>query len=716
MPALRGAWLKGSGVILLVALASGIIFLTRPAVPPGMEGNPGQPASAIKLMIEADGLYRLTLDQLRSTGLALDTLEPSELSLTLDGQSVPYVVRGDGLVFYGRSPDNRYAPYRAYILESGSAGVIMATVSAEAALDDALSGPAVRTLYLEENLIYDGRTQQRGTDLATSDPWYWLVLQPGSESTIEFELKQLPQGPAQLELGLNGVTHDTRVEPDHVLELHLNGSQLEPARWDGPVDHVHVADVPEGVLRLGLNVLVLDNTVGEATVDISQLDWLKVVYAADPVGADDYLEAQAEAGTLMLTGFSERPDVFDISDPDQPALLEGTAAGATGLGIRVLAVTTLAAAAGPGYLEPAGVQPVRQGILNRTDNQADLIIVTTDVLAPALAALVEARKSQGLEVVVSITEEIYDSFGFGQPVPGSLQQFVRFAYQEWAPPRPTYLLLVGSASHDYRGYLGPGPANPVPAPMVAVNFGGETVSDARLADVNGDLSPDLAVGRLPVDDPLQLEQLVSRTLAYEQDLASRLALFAADGTEARFGVLSDDLIRTSSLESDTVSRLYGADAAQFASAWRDGAWMVVYTGHGSIERWGKEDIFSTDDVESISSNAAPPIVLQLTCLTGYFAHPRVRSLSEEMLLHPEGPVGVFAASSLTLSSDQLPFGRRLIAALSDPSVVRIGDALQSAKLPLDVANDEGLREVSDTFGLFGDPTLVINRPYSGGTP
>jgi hypothetical protein len=49
--------------------------------------------------------------------------------------------------------------------------------------------------------------------------------------------------------------------------------------------------------------------------------------------------------------------------------------------------------------------------------------------------------------------------------------------------------------------------------------------------------------------------------------------------------------------------------------------------------------------------------------------------------------------------------------LTDPAVIRIGDAFQNAKLSLDIDNN-GYREISDTFALFGDPSARIVRPES----
>jgi hypothetical protein len=158
-----------------------------------------------------------------------------------------------------------------------------------------------------------------------------------------------------------------------------------------------------------------------------------------------------------------------------------------------------------------------------------------------------------------------------------------------------------------------------------------------------------------------------------------------------------------------VSRLYDLSAASFTDLWNEGSWLVNYAGHGSLEQWGQDVIFSGQAVASLASPAAPPIVVQLTCLTGFFAHPTNTSLSEAMLAHRQGPPLIIAATSLTLSSSQSPFAQKLLDGLTDPAVERVGDALLAAQRSLDV-NVNALREISDTFVLLGDPSARVLRP------
>ncbi|MFQ5421315.1 MAG: C25 family cysteine peptidase, partial [Anaerolineae bacterium] len=124
---------------------------------------------------------------------------------------------------------------------------------------------------------------------------------------------------------------------------------------------------------------------------------------------------------------------------------------------------------------------------------------------------------------------------------------------------------------------------------------------------------------------------------------------------------------------------------------------------------GKDEVFSNDYVAQISPNQ-PPIWVQLTCLSGLFAHTELTSLSEEMLLHDSGPVEIIGATSLTLPNDQEPFALNLFKNLQDPAITRIGDAFTRAKQEMEIGGNSGLQEISDTFVLFGDPSARIVRP------
>lgn len=702
-------------VIALAALifgAAALIFFARAL----LQSNNPSPVienarpGIIKIEVEEAGLYRLTLDDLREAGLDLETLDETNLYLSRDGRSIPYHLEDELLIFFGQASDSRYSRYGTYLLETGRSGERMPAIPAAGPANPITTLP--QRLHLEQNTLYDGRARYENAEQnEMQGPWYWDTLQVQSRLPLSFDLPPIsPDEPARIQMTLWGATHDAAVQDDHDFDVILNDQRIGTIRWDGETHYESETAVPAGLLENGRNELILDNAVEGATqVDIMRLDWIDIVYHTPPTARNDRLTIREVGGTVSAAGFSQQPLLFDVTDPENPGLLSGWDYEDETAVIPVQQSQHLIAAGPDGFLEPVSVSGLRANNWHSPENQADMLIITTAQLAPALVPLVEARQAQGLTAVVVPIEEIYDAFGFGRPSPQSITEFARYAVENWAEPKPAYLFLVGEGTYDYRGYLPGGPRNLVPSLMIPVSYSGETVSDTRLADIDGDFQPDLAVGRWPVDSAAAVSALIERTLAYENGRASSRVIFAADGTSTEFSGVSDQVLERSNLDEETAEKLYGATAAELTAAWNQGAWLVNYTGHGSLDRWGQQDVFSTEAVSGLQSSGPPPIVMQLTCLTGFFAHPTLISLSEQMLLHENGPVLIVSATSLTLSSNQTPFGINLASELQSPETIRIGDAVTRAKLALEL-NDASLREISDTFGLLGDPSALIVRP------
>lgn len=699
-PATRRLWKRGAAawLPLLLLLAAGC--RQRSSQLPAGGGY-----DAVKLMAAEAGMVRVSLAALQEAGLALDAIAVDSLSLTHQGEQVPYLVAGDELIFYGQPPESRYAAARPYVLKTGEPGLPMDSRAA-AAGSGAAAGHLARTIHLEENHNYLAESRTADSD----DVWFWQRIGQGQKVSLAFELGSPAALPATLTFHLYGVTHNPGIENDHDFDLLLNGQRLGMIQGEGQGRFSGSLAVPAGALKAGRNQLVLDNEVdGAAFLDIMELDRVALSFQETPAAVSDYYQFSGADGRVAVSRFSGKPRLFEISDPDRPRLLTGWAYSDGSAELAATPDMQVAAVGPEGYRQPAAIEPFSAGNWHDTGLQADLIIIAPHALTPALAPLVEARTAQGLAVQLVPAEEVYDGFGDGYGTPDSLNAFIRYAYQEWQPPQPKYLLLVGDATSDYRGYLGSPPPFIIPAPMVPVAYSGETVSDARLADIDGDLKPELAVGRWPVSSAAEVESLVSRTLAYEAGEASQRALFVADGTEDEFQAAAERL--TAHVESAGGGVvLSGVRADELLGQWNQGSWLTTYVGHGSVERWGKEDIFDPEAVDGFAPGT-PPIVLQLTCLSGLFAHPQLRSLSETMMAHPNGPVLLVAATSLTLSSHQEQFAVPFLTALADPAVVRIGDAFQSAKESLEIRNNQGLREISDTYVLLGDPSAVIVRPH-----
>ncbi len=676
-------------------------------------------STSVKILAAETGFYHIDVPQLQNAGLEISDFEGESINLSQAGEAVPYSIVEDRIVFYGQAPDSRYTSTRPYILtvggEEGDAGIQMTEVEMPAIGGDMIE-TLPRTIHFEQNAIY--RSQARTDRYPDLVPWFWQEIRVESQATVEVDLPAQSDGGGSVTLQMWGVSHNAEVENDHDIHLEINDVPIGIIVGEGKRIYSATLEIPAGTLRSGANTILLDNTPPGATfLDINFLDWLEISFNAPLQASQDQFVADAGiSGQAVLRGFGKKPLLFDIANPNQPAILTGWEYENESASLSIAAETKLAGVSQDGFKSAIAISPMRMGNLRDTAQQADLIIIADDALISPMTDLIEARKAQGLSVIVAPIMEIYDQFGFGEESPKHITSFLAYAAEQWQTPAPKYLLVVGDATYDYQDNLGLMPPNAIPAPIVPVDFSGETISDSRLTDFDGDFAPNMAVGRWPLSDPNDVAELVERTLAYETDGVSARALFSAELHSAKdvetseFTNFTDNLIVNAYVPDEQIVKLYGKPADELVSNWGDGAWLVTFTGHGGASLWGNDDVLTLDAFEELQGNAKP-IVLQFTCLTGFFHDPNITSITEVMLRHDNGPILLVGATSLTLSANQSPFAINLLRAIQDPEMTRMGDAFQHAKLELDVEM-AGRREISDTFLLFGDPTAVIQRPNS----
>ncbi len=664
-------------------------------------------SSAVKLEVAENGVYQVTVEELQEVGITVENLTEDNVHLSEAGTAVPYHIQNGALLFYGQAPTSRYTAVRPYLLEIGKEGVLMQETAVSATASNKLTQIPL-TVHLEENSRYEASTLTHvpadQLDLNTADPWFWDKLSSNFALPISLDLPQVADGSATVTINIWGDSNNPKINLDHDVDLVVNGQRVGTTQWEGLQFHTGEFTIPANTLEQGTNELIIDNEIdGASFVDIQMLNWLDIHYQSPPIAINDSLTFGNVAGELTLSGFSQTPLIVDISTPGTPTIMTGWEATDDGGQLALEESLVVTAVAPQGY-KTASILSVRQSNWQDNNHQADLIIITPDAFSEAMTPLVQAREEQGLTVAIVPLAEIYDEFGYGAATPTSIQTFIQYAHGNWQSPQPAYILLVGDATSDYRNYLGENTPNLLPSLMVPVQFSGETVSDARLADINADKIPDIAIGRWPANQIQEVESLVERTLDYENGTAADRAIFATDSTETQFAHIAQRLSDNTSLTSDFYD---GSTATEIANQFNKGAWLATYIGHGSVRRWGREDVFNLDTISELNSST-PPITVQLTCLTGLFSAPTT-SLSEAMILHDSGPVLIIAATSLTLSSHQEPFAETLFQSLQDSDIERMGDALQAAKQGLDVSSN-GLREISDTFILLGDPSSLILRP------
>jgi hypothetical protein len=373
-------------------------------------------------------------------------------------------------------------------------------------------------------------------------------------------------------------------------------------------------------------------------------------------------------------------------------------------------------------LEPLAIEPTVPSDLRATSNGADYIIVTHREFVSAAAALVDYHSAEGLRTVVVDTQSIFNEFSYGIFEPEAIRRFLAYAYGNWEPPAPTYVLLLGDGHYDFLDYLGTGETNFVPPYLAEVDRSmGETAADNRYACVSGDDNlPDMYLGRLPVQTVADVAAIVAKIDQYElgapgADWRRRTLCVADDGYRQGCDLLDDDHLPA----PYTQQRVYHSVTHHETEAMRsaimtginEGRLLVAYSGHGSIQFWSRDQIFRVGDVASLTNTERFPVMLPMACLEGYYVRPSPpdddrSSMGESIVRAPsKGAVASFSPTGYgEPAGHHLMMGSLYDAVLSD-GVTELGAATTLAKLATAGGTDAYL---IDNYLLFGDPALDLD--------
>ncbi|MCC9609628.1 C25 family cysteine peptidase [Blastopirellula sp. JC732] len=382
----------------------------------------------------------------------------------------------------------------------------------------------------------------------------------------------------------------------------------------------------------------------------------------------------------------------------------------------------------------------------------DTLVVCPESFVPALRPWLDYRSAQGRQIgLITETES---------------KERIRAAIRETAKTGALrWVVLVGDVPGEQPTPESPGVPTHLMDAVVNVHFGSEPtlVTDNYYADIDDDLIPDVAVGRLSVRTPEQLETVVAKILAYEQDVspgAWRRQLNVVAGVGG-FGILADTLMESitkkfltdevpSSFETKVAYASwhspYCPDPREFqdetVNQLNDGCLFWIYIGHGqrryldyiSVPKQRYYPIFQASDVGRLQCKNGSPIAIFLACYTGAFDEPN-DCLAEEMLRREGGPVAVYAGSRVTMPYAMSVMGSEMLEEYFQNNRETLGELILYAKRDMVEASSKGgnrklldslarlvspkpellkdeRREHVQLFNLIGDPLLRLPRAES----
>lgn len=381
----------------------------------------------------------------------------------------------------------------------------------------------------------------------------------------------------------------------------------------------------------------------------------------------------------------------------------------------------------------------------------EVLLVCPEVFRPAMKPWIDYRTKQGYQI------RQISSKGTNKQIQNRIRRIAKqnqpaaiLLIGDAAPPSATDQILLARSVPNFR----------VPA-KVNIKFlkaAPHIGTDNSYADLDGDRMPDVPLGRLSVDTPKELSQVIKKVIAYESTPTGEwqrdISLIAGVGG---FGKLVDSVIDIGARQ--LIQQLpdhYHVIMTQ--AAWRspfcptparfpattmqrlnDSPFFWVYIGHGNRARLDrlrmpncKQRIMKMKDLDQLKNGQGRTIALMLACSTGdYDANDD--SLAERMVATPGGPVAVMASSRVAMPYSMAVLANGMMRQLFTNKTVTLGQVFLSAKQEMvrEESKDknrmmidqmartfsptrnmlpEERQEHVDLFNLFGDPLLQLPYP------
>lgn len=722
--------------------------------PASVSAGAGLARPAVNVLVGEDGIQNVGFDDLMlagATGFA--DLPVADLALSLYGRQVARRVistddvsnTGDEIEFIGtrlkrpsqsesahESLYSRKLPYRLGVDPARALRIRPARTA-----DAILAGPTnVRQqVTMEDNQIYVYSSPLR-------DPWAWsrTLAMAGTPVTTQ-HLLALPgidvSAPASIEVSLYGGNDFPLGGLDHHVELLLNGQLLGSTQFDGLQAETMRFNMPPGSLQASNTLTVrLPADVGQV-YDMVYLEDIQVDYQRALHANSGQLSFVSEAGAgqpvALPQGFLMRDDFEDpvpFCTPESCQSLTLTGLEATsariyqGAGEDWFEITATEQAGTLTFTAPIAVghrfeiadasglkQPEIAAVADTADltiGPAEYLVVAHPQFLSALGTLMSARQSDGLSTKLVSIDAVYQQFAGGRVDPQAIADYAAYAYQNLGT---RYLLLVGGDTYDYFDDLHLGSVSHVPTLYrpgdTFVRF---AASDNAFADIDGDLVPELAIGRLPVRTVAELNTQITKILAFASSSANSLVFGAdlsADGVDFDAFVDAHQLAYSGpGTKLSVYPDLVGMPSAKTAlvNAINGGARYVEYFGHSSPDRWSYAPMLTANDLSNgvLSNTIHPVLVNQLGCWNTFFVSPQANGMAHAWLNNHSGAAAVIGATGLIEIGSGHELGLRISERLQPG--VRIGDVLKAAKQDLQ-ADGINATDVLVVSTLLGDPAM-----------
>jgi len=580
----------------------------------------------------------------------------------------------------------------------------------------------------------------RTSSLLTKD--YQLVvpmeheLRSDQVSQLIVDLVGLADSPAQ---DLDG---DGSTDPDHLVEISLNGQLLKTLRFEGRVIENNTIDLPHGLLKNGENSVSISLRENGYRFDVVGVDAIKLRYAVEvniSQGVDfiapdqqdspfDGLEFDAMSPRgLFAYQYQDNGNLMRLKISKNKRIKPTNNDGAQRFSVPFSAHGRAKVLVSSSLPKPSRIEVLAEPKAIDLIDTDLLVISHPSFMGEALEDYVAARKKYGVDAIVVSTNDIAENYGLDVSLPIAIKRFLidadkKVDYQS--------VLLVGGHSYDYNNYLSDDSVSFIPSFYRSVYRVPHTPSDQAFVDFDNDGYPEKAIGRWPARTAEEVSRIARKSILWADSEVIR----TRDGH--RFVLMSDFERETPFIEGvedyftallaqdltiNTAERLYldelkldsSIDQSNFNAhvqskaqeAIADGATWLLYGGHGSPFSWSSANFIINRTIKDLPNENAPVLVTSLACYTTYFESPSHDSLAHQLLfadgIENNGAVIVQGPTMVGGYRNQLELAK--LIAKNSIQGASIGEAVFKGMRSLPLNYTSAIRN----WAVLADPTLPV---------
>ncbi len=733
-----------------------------------------------KLKIANDGLYRITFTDLMSYGINPASINPKTIKLFSKGNQIPIYILGendlsfdsnDYIEFYSEKnygsknyrqivPTgtdylnfmNRYTDTSVVWLSWGGEygkRVPVDNSTSSVIQADTVSSTLVRLHFEEDKRLWyydsvDPRVQLPYWQ--ENKVWTWLVTGSSGSQSINFTAKNiLPNSEVKSYVRL--ISNAANIQ----LGAHKNGVSLNSTTFQDTLSYNYketvnlISKYPSSLLKEGSNVFRIFGMPTKASFQQSLVDWVDIEYLKKNVAENDSIlititdvitsavraikieNIKDDAANMLVyrisPSFKKFENINQNKNRNEIVFVDSVVGGNKYLVINKNRIR-----------KPIFTYLKKFANLRDKNRSADYIIITEKSF---LQSATEYQKfissNYRLRTQLLFTEDIYDEFSYGMLTAESIKEILKYAYNNWLSPQPSYLLIIGDANYDYKDKHTPVPSirkkNFVPSfgsPVSDVWF---TVFD----DINIP-TQQMYVGRIPAINNEQVFFYLNKHKNYikkDYDIWNKsYLLFSGGDTQkpnelAQIKQVNDDLNNLFILPKPiggsskhfykTIkpgSNFGDYSTEEIKNAIESGAVIISYVGHSGTQTWDN----GITKVEDLKNNYPDrnSLISDFGCSTGKFAEPDIDAFGELFINGSNNgqAINYLGNTSWGYLSTSTGFPLLFYKQFLQDSVLNVGKAHYLAKLKQ--LQTTGVSNANMVFTycnlLFGDPIISLPIP------